>query len=56
MGGWGGLEQPLETHMQRHAALYDLLPRSLGDGDTEIEIVYGEEKIFTQLTGAAKAG
>ncbi len=47
-----------ETHIQRQAALHDRLPWLLGDdGDTSIEIVYGEEKLFcTGLTRAAKAG
>ncbi len=32
------------THIQRQAALHDCLPKLLGDEDTNIKIVYGEEK------------
>jgi hypothetical protein len=46
-----------ETHIQRQATLHDCLPMLLGDGDTYVEIVYGEEKIICiGLTRAAKAG
>jgi hypothetical protein len=47
----------LETHNKRWATEYGCLPNLQGDGDKEVEIVYGEEKIFcTGQTGAAKAG
>jgi hypothetical protein len=46
-----------ETHIQRQAALHDCLPRLLANGDTLIEIVHGEGKIFcTGLASAANAG
>jgi hypothetical protein len=36
---------------------YDCLPSLLGDGDKEMKIMYGEEKIFyTRPTRATKAG
>ncbi len=33
-----------ETHMKRQATQHGCLPSLLDDGDTEIEIVNGEEK------------
>jgi hypothetical protein len=34
-----------ETHAKRQATQHGCLPSLLGDGDKEIEVVYGEEKI-----------
>jgi hypothetical protein len=49
------MERP-ETHTKRQATQHDCLPSFLGDGDTGIEIVYGEEKKYFVLGGlAAKA-
>ncbi len=45
-----------ETHTKRQATQHGWMPGLLGDGDKEIEIVFGEEKIFcTGPTSAAKA-
>ncbi len=45
-GGVGhGLIRPGDT-LQRQAALHDGLPILLSDGDTKIEIVYGEKKKY----------
>ncbi len=37
------------THTLRQATQHDCLPSLLGDKDKEIEIVYGEEKIYFVL-------
>jgi hypothetical protein len=43
-------------HTKRQATQHDCLPSLLGDGDKEIEKVYGEEKIFcTGPTRTAKS-
>jgi hypothetical protein len=45
---------PLQcTYTKRQAIQHGCLPSWLGDGDKEIEMVYGEEKIF--CTGPARA-
>jgi hypothetical protein len=50
------IEEP-ETHTKRQATQHGCLPSLLGGGNKEIEIVYGEEKIFsTGPTRAANAG
>jgi hypothetical protein len=48
------MEEP-ETHTKRQATQHGCLPSLLGGGNKEIEIVYGEEKIFsTRPIRAAK--
>jgi hypothetical protein len=48
-GRKGVRDSPGDAH-QRQAALHDCLPRLLGNGDTEIEIVYGEKKKYFVLS------
>ncbi len=50
-----GMERP-QTHIKLQVTQHGFLPSLLGDADQGIEIVYGEEKIFSsRLTRAAKA-
>jgi hypothetical protein len=45
-----------DTHTKRQATQHGCLPRLLGDGVKRIEIMYGEEKIYSTVsTRAAKA-
>ncbi len=45
-----------EINTKRQATQHGCLPSLLGDGDKDIEVVYGEEKIFgTGPTRADKA-